>query len=429
MVKWVLVAWGAAAALLVAGGCGGDSSGGMSSAQAGQMGVEAAGSSPVPSCVKGDECLCEDGLLGKKVCSPSESCDCEHCPAFEPHAAAEFDTCVGNVIGDWTLESAELETEPLRLVGSSNQDIGTCESQLIAKADDLRFNLSIPDNGTARLFLSELSAVQRVLTSCTEPLIGVSCSGTEIAGKRCSESACGLCDCPVGWDEYEDESVGLDLSTELLTLRTGFGSDEGTVAAFQYCAAGDRLTLNLTGFKFHLRKVKFEGTPTPCSQRSQKDCDTRDGCQPVNGYCLGVSDSTCSIGAYGVSPGCVVVEPGAACVPKEKIKPCAEQSNAACATVAGCSLVESCSGPGADCVTIFQATGVCDEAIGCVPVGSAAGCAGTVVCSDQKAAATCTAGNQCTWKSDCVGTAAMVTCSDYDVSECATHAGCVVGSL
>src|SRR6478735_457253 len=76
------------------------------------MGPSAAGA-PMSTCEPGIDCTCDDGTIGRTQCIPSSSCECLKCPEVEPAESVEFQTCSGDVTGDWALESLQLRLEAL----------------------------------------------------------------------------------------------------------------------------------------------------------------------------------------------------------------------------------------------------------------------------------------------------------------------------
>lgn len=338
---------------------------------------------------------------------------------------AKFTTCAGNVFGDWLLDSANFELAPLSFRNELNQTLGGCPAQLLNAPKSYDVRLAIPLTGLTRFSLSKLAVDARFESECGERALDVPCGQTRLGGgTSCSEVGCGICECNTGWPALADEGAVLDLDNTTLSLRSDFTSTAQLLAQFDYCAAGERLTLHATGLEFSLRRVAFAGKAVECSKRSLAECDSdvTGGCQVVGTACSGTAIS-CRIQDYGVVPGCVVYEAGAVCASATaEPKTCADFAGAGCVAQAGCKLANVCSGPALDCETNWIATASCDTDVGCVKTSTS--CFGTGDCAKQKTQNLCKPSHQCEWITDCVGT--LTPCSDFSLTDCEDHAGCFV---
>lgn len=384
-------------------------------------GASYAGATSQPTCVLGTQCDCDDGDYGYMLCEPA-SCQCPPCPTFKPDVLPEFQSCAGDVLGDWTLESAEFQAEPRVFMANRDEDFVTCPAQLAAAPADFKLNLSVPSKARARLEMSEFAFNARFLDSCSKPILGFNCgNGPSSEGGPCHAVGCGACECPsTVFSATRSESLQLRLDDATLSIA---GMD------LQYCVDGDHLTLSGHGLTAKLRKVAFVGTPVACESRDAANCELGwfgTGCKWAAGKCSGSVPLRCQIEDYGHVPGCAVYEADAACVLLKAPENCADHDQAECAATTGCVWPNSCSGPDIDCNVLWLRSGICDTDGGCTKIDNDV-CMGTAECMKHTSQVPCQELNQCAWG----GCRAVksVPCQDYPLSECTEHEECeIVGT-
>ncbi|HYQ46462.1 MAG TPA: hypothetical protein VER11_31050 [Polyangiaceae bacterium] len=379
-----------------------------------------AGRSSVQGCFVGSPCRCDNGHDGYYTeCVPTKSCSCESCPEFQPSAVPEFRTCSGDVLGDWSLESAELNLEPLQFRGEFGS-VASCTAQAVDMRS-FRLKLSILGDNRAALDMSELSYGVRFSEACSKPNGRCTDYLLDHGEGPCKALGCGVCECgSTAFGADYDESLHVQVREQTLT----FVNNTSTVAEFKYCVEGDRLVLNTHGLTATLRRSLFGGMPSSCESRDESSCESGAFCNWGSSGCTGSAPTRCLLPDFGVVPGCEVYAPDAACSAVNAPMNCADLDRAECDATAGCEWWTACAGPAIDCNELWLRSGICDVDGGCQKV-SAEECTGTAECERHSTQVHCQELNQCTWVDRCVG-AEEVPCDEYPVSECIKHKRCEI---
>jgi len=421
---------------------GGAPSGGISS-KGGSVGAGG-----TPGCLSGVPCECKDAVgvtvctTGKEVCS---------CPKPEECALPEdgecFKPCGGEPFGSWVLEDTCFPTT------STSSD--SCQRTTSATAGDQNnLRLQIRDGGTLLAYGTEDWHVTSVgslgcynaksVNECTskyESRFELLFSFSGLASS-CDPSACGVCDCEgrIG-SEVAFSEINWTRSTQNKTLTLNWNTVD-------YCVEGDQLWLGgrtpdkSARAAYRFKKQSCTGTPTPCEQRSTKDCTTGDdqchvgkcsgaprcleatyedacvvlaGCTWDPEGCAGKVESTCNFYTCDSVPGCSWGEPVERCGGDPE--PCENRSLERC-NVPGCAK-SNCYPNGldyADCESLDAAQ--CSRAVGCTASTGTFACVGATTCTRQTNPGVCQAlGCQPSTESYCLGTPTTV-CSQVALAEC-----------
>lgn len=397
------------------------------------------------ACTEGLSCLCDDGREGETQCSSgSQSCSCESCPAFTPGTeSVPFTPCGGEPFGVWRSTSNEMSSLMIGLYsGSSTAE--TCLTELESQDSPMDFRLELNSGGTGRLYTAGPRVTFQLLNSCSQDAIGIGCEELEAPGNQpttCSEGQCGICTCtseksPNSWSNLTWSRSG----SELTLL-----ADGDQPFTLSYCAGNRVMMVQLSEREtVTMALTALSGSPLACEQRSESecllsygcrmgacvgesscnsaeseaDCTNQMGCTWDPTKCAGQATGKCSLGDYGIVPGCDMTDGEWGCTGAPPA--CSSQDVANCKW--GCTLTGQCTGGTISCTS---AGGIvpskCMQIVGC-HLSVDPPCTGTAYCDEQTQENVCSY-TDCAWLEHCEGTA--TPCEQYNQTTCGTVPGCM----
>lgn len=304
--------------------------------------------------------------------------------------------------------------------------------------------LTLDDGGSSSLVFSGLEIKATVLNDCVESKLGKGCDTFD-----CKKVACGLCECSSALEAIEpNDSATWTRNGGQLVLDVSFDT-----FVFDYCVAGDRLTLRIPNSEtlLELERVYLVGQPTACEERALASCvastapgdachvgacvgsgascaaamneglcTNQQACSWDTTKCAGNPDPFCRIADYGHLAGCEVSSESPVCVGTPET--CDGYSSDACPILGGCQVVDACTGAKTQCSGYWESC--------------AAGCS----CADPDEDGICLCGGQadcskalsklaceddaflCKWSPVCSGT--LPDCGSAEPASCLTIPGC-----
>lgn len=378
-------------------------SGGQGPITAGSGGGGTSGSPSggMPACLEGIPCKCEDDSVGVTECSKEgeSSCACppiEECTPDEDAEATCFEACGGEPFGAWVVE----ETCFLGGGGGGN---GGCQQNVRASSEATDLRLRILDGGYVDIIGTEqLDIEAKVTPDCVGVRSVNSCENVEyradvflFSAERnaaCEANACGVCDCYGSLENYPMFGASQWQRQGTTITINGLQMD--------YCVDGDEMWLGggtrygLPRPAYRLRKESCVGTPTPCAERSQKECS---------------SDNFCRLGLCVATSGTQ-----AHCTPG--------YDELRCNVIQGCAWdPDVCTGEGAP----FCAFETCNDQPGCSWGAPEARCGGFAEECPNRQEENCDGGG-CTWRPCTPAGSDFGDCELLNPTDCATVTGCTL---
>lgn len=395
-------------------------------------------------CFEGSPCSCDTGQNGTITCQGDQAtCDCSACAAStRPVEPVAFDACGGEPFGAWRLVSAKLPSVLFR--GNRLAQVVWCQAGVTSEKAPLHMMLELKDGGDANVYAGDGLVEGKFPESCLQP-IQESCEENGYTRDACNN--CVGTGSPLSLDP---NGASWTRSGSQLSLTTF----QAELATFDYCVKGDQLSLflNETQSLLALERVSLGGKPSLCAERSaescvqksihafdachvgscsgtgkdcaaattEASCTNQQGCSWDKDACAGTPGNECTIGDYGLLPGCNATTKPLVCTGTAKA--CADYTPEKCPTAAGCVKGNECTGTSKACSGFWDH---CTPGCACtaVPNGDYCDCTGTSDCSKAITEEACHADTyECAWTPACQGK--LPDCSTVDPEMCAQIPGC-----